>query len=186
MPDNASIKNLYTSLRDPVIRLVSKIVPPKEIEDIVQETYVRICQIDERENIAHPRSYLMKTARNLALDYLKRAETRLSDTIEDDSTLSVPGALENADQTFDQVAARERFGIFCEAVRLLPQQCRRAFVLKKVYGYTQKEIAESMGISQATVEKHIASGVRRCADFIADNERGENYSTDKKRAFGSF
>jgi len=60
------------------MKSVSRIVPPKDIEDIVQETYVRVCQIDSSSSIKHPRSFLFKTARNLALDHVKRAESRLT------------------------------------------------------------------------------------------------------------
>ena len=45
-------------------------------------------------------------------------------------------------------------------------QCRRAFVLKKVYGYSQREIAQELELSESTVEKHIANGVKRCTYFM--------------------
>ncbi len=42
-----SIHDIYVSLRGSLARAVLGIVPPKEIEDIVQETYVRVCQIEK-------------------------------------------------------------------------------------------------------------------------------------------
>ena len=45
-------------------------------------------------------------------------------------------------------------------------QCRRAFVLKKVYGYSIKEIATELAISEKTVEKHIAQGIKRCTLYM--------------------
>jgi len=45
-----------------------------------------------------------------------------------------------------------------EAVGSLPEQCRRVFVLKKVYGLSQEEVAARVGIAESTVEKHIAKG----------------------------
>ena len=70
------IRDVYLSTRLGIARAVSKIVPPHEVEDIVQETYVRLCQVGASEQIRHPQSYLYKTARNLALDSLKRTENR--------------------------------------------------------------------------------------------------------------
>ena len=61
---------------------------------------------------------------------------------------------------FELTSSDERFAQFCEAARRLPLQCRRAFVLKKVYGHTQLEIADIMGISQKTVETHIRTGMK--------------------------
>lgn len=42
---------------------------------------------------------------------------------------------------------------------------RDAFVLRKVHGYRQKEIAKQLGISESTVEKHIARGMAVIMEF---------------------
>jgi RNA polymerase sigma-70 factor (ECF subfamily) len=167
-PHNDKITSVFVGLRGTLARAVSRLVPPKEVEDIVQETYVRICQVETPEQIQFPRSFMLRTAQNLALDHLKRAETRLSVSLDDELDLDLAGYVTRADETFDRVAANQEFGFFCEAVRQLPLQCRKAFVLKKVYGYSQKEIALSLDISENTVEKHIATGIKRCAQFMAE------------------
>ena len=158
------------SAKDSLIRMVSRLVPPKEIEDIVQETYVRICQLDNEQSIQQPTSFLMKTARNLAFDHLKKAETRLSEGVADESAYHVNHHSEK-DDMFEQAASNEEFSHFCEAVRELPVQCRRVFVLKKVYGYSQKEIARELSLSESTVEKHIAQGFKRCVMYMKRIER---------------
>ena len=168
-----SIHSIYMSLRASLARVVSGIVPPREIEDIVQETYVRVCQIERKKEIREPRSFMFATARNLALDHVKRAESRLADSVEENGESGFGEAQRMADETFDQVVSNEEFSIFCEAVRQLPMQCRRAFILKKVYGHSQREIAKDMNLSESTVEKHIAQGIRRCACFIL--QQGDQY-----------
>ena len=150
-------------------RMLSRMVPPKEIEDIVQETYVRICQMDKRESIEQPKSFLMKTAKNLAYDHLKKAETRLADGVE--TELDFDADVLVHDEVFEKAASSEEFAHFCEAVRQLPVQCRRVFVLKKVYGYSQKEIAKETNLSESTVEKHIAVGFKRCANYMVGIEQ---------------
>ncbi len=167
-----SIASAFIALRSTLARAVSRLVPPKEVEDIVQETYVRVCQVEAPEQIQFPRSFMLRTAQNLALDHLIRAETRLNVSMDDELDLEVAGYTTRADDTFDRVAANQEFGFFCEAVRQLPQQCRKAFVLKKVYGYSQKEIALSLDISENTVEKHIATGIKRCAQYMASLKQG--------------
>ena len=160
---------VFMAAKGSMERMVSRIVPPKEIEDIVQETYVRICQLEKNQQVAQPTSFLMKTARNLAFDHIKRAETRLSDGVETELDFDMEQS--HGDSVFDTVASDEEFAHFCEAVRLLPVQCRRVFVLKKVYGYSQKEIAIEMNLSESTVEKHIAVGFKRCATYMMRSER---------------
>ena len=177
MAETETILSVYMALRASLARSVMTIVPPKEIEDIVQETYVRVCQIEKKERITEPRSFLFRTARNLALDYVKKAETRLTGGVDDIDSFT-PGASNGlTDETFGKVTSNEEFGLFCESVRMLPLKCRRAFVLKKVYGYTQREIAREMNVSEKTVEKHISAGIKRCTYFMMQ-QRG---STDDVR-----
>jgi len=154
------------ALRGRLVRAVQHIVPPKEIEDIVQETYLRIRQVGGKTSIESPQSFMLKTARNLALDYVKRAETRLSDSFDEAEEAYPPLQHAVGDSTLGKVCSDEEFAQFCDGVRYLPIQCRRAFVLRKVYGYSQREIAKLMQISESTVEKHIAEGIKRCMYFM--------------------
>lgn len=172
MADTNSLTSLYLSMRASLARSLVGIVPPKEIEDIVQEGYVRVCQAGKKKSIRGPKSYLFRTVRNLALDYVKRAESRLTDSLED-ANVAERGHV--GKDTFDEVASNEEFANFCDAVRRLPVQCRKAFVLKKVYGYSQREIARELGLSESTVEKHIAQGIKRCTYFM------EQFNQPQKR-----
>jgi RNA polymerase sigma factor (sigma-70 family) len=160
----------FMALRGRLLRLVRGIVPPKEVEDVVQETYVRVCQVANQGAIREPRSFLFRTAQNLALDHLKRSESRLTTGVDSIENVAVADLGPHSDATYEQVATDEEFVLFCEAVRDLPKQCRRAFVLKKVYGYTLKEIAAEMGVGQPTVESHIVAGTKRCVRYLRDRE----------------
>lgn len=181
MSNYETLYRAYLGLRVSIARVVSTIVPPREIEDIVQETYVRICEVSEREEIQYPRSFLFKVARNLALDQIKRSESRLSVSRDDEtSALLSEEQMSEDDDIFNQVAAKEEFALLCEAVRALPLQCRRTFVLKKVYGYSQKEIAMDLNISESTVEKHIATGIKRCTQFMTFHTRDVQPSSSEK------
>ncbi|MFT5677119.1 MAG: RNA polymerase sigma factor (sigma-70 family) [Paraglaciecola sp.] len=166
MPEHTIMHQIFMTARGSITRLVSRLVPPKEVEDIVQETYVKICQLDKYDEIQRPKSFLFKTARNLAIDHLKKAETRLADGAEDECSFNPVSSSPQCDEIFEQAASNEEFSHFCEAVRQLPVQCRRVFVLKKVYGYSQKEIAAETNLSESTVEKHIALGLKRCTSYM--------------------
>lgn len=173
MVTEETLHDLYMSARRSIAQVVSRIVPPREIEDIVQETYVRICQIDKNNNIKQPRSYLLKIARNLAFDHIKRADVKLIDSADEQPELLDSEIDTDDDEIYQQVASSKEFSQFCEAVRLLPVQCRKVFVLKKVYGYTQREIAQQLDLSESTVEKHIALGIKRCTYFMMQMSQGK-------------
>lgn len=188
MSDIDSITSVFIGLRAKLAKAISGIVPPKEIEDIVQETYVRVRQAENLDQIRRPESFLYRTARNLALDHVKRAESRLTDPADDmDSIVSQGLDSKPADLTLQSVVSDEEFSAFCDAVRYLPEQCRRAFVLRKVYGFSQKEIAAMMSISESTVEKHIALGAKRTfqhmkAPGFARGQRGATVSSISGRS----
>ena len=178
------ISDIFLSIKLGLARAVSKIVPPHEVEDVVQETYVRLCQVGAPEKINHPKSYLYKMARNLALDSLKRADNRITDSWHEGTESSGDFARLSRDETLEQAASSEEFGRFCEAVRQLPIQARRVFVLKKVYGYSQREIASELGLAESTVEKHVALAIRRCTVFMWEREWLESGQDNLKEAHG--
>lgn len=171
MENDKPLDRAYLSIAGRLKRAVAGIVPPKEVEDIVQEAYVRACHADQESPISSPRSFLFKTVKNLALDHVKRAESRLSDSYSDDEVLDNAGQLFFGIDPLDEAVSHEEFSLFCEAVRLLPAQCRRAFVLKKVYGYSRHEIAEHMGISENTVQTQIARGMKASLQFMERREK---------------
>jgi len=140
-------------------------VPPRDVEDIIQETYVRMCKAENKTFIKDSESFMFRTARNLALDYLKRAETRLTSGVDDIDEI----LLEEHDPTFGQIASDEEFGLFCAAIRELPKQSQRAFILKKVYGYSLKEIMLEMDLGQPTVESHIVSATKKCVQHLRNH-----------------
>lgn len=158
-----SLAAVFVAIRRELERAVSRIVGPADIEDIVQETFVKSFEASQQQQIRHPRAFMLKTARHLALNLVVRSEHRLVDHAEE-----VPGwdAMESSANVESEVDSQERFLHFCRAVRELPLQCRRAFILKKVYGLSQREIAEYLGISESTVEKHIARGTLDCWSYL--------------------
>ena len=73
----------------------------------------------------------------------------------------------------DQVDSRQRMLVFWQAVATLPPQCQKVFVLKKMHGYSHKEIAKSLHISVSTVEKHVAAGLKRCRIYMENKRDGD-------------
>ena len=163
------ILDAFISARGRLFRLVRGMVPPKDVEDIVQETYVRICQVENKSPIRDPQAFMLRTARNLALDHLKRAETRLTEGVGDIDDV----AFSALDTTYTQAVSDQDFALFCEAIRELPRQSRRAFILKKVYGYSLKEIMVEMNLGQPTIETHIVNATKKCVQYMRERN-GQN------------
>lgn len=185
MTNENMFHKLFMSSREGLSRLIAQVVPPSDIEDIVQETYVRLCGAKDVDNISSPKSFMYKTARNLALDYVKQARVRLVDEIEDWSAFENLLKASSEDEEFRKYTSNRDFEELCEAIRMLPIQCRKVFVLKKVYGHSQKEIAAHLGLSESTVEKHISTGTKRCFQFIKNLRELENKTTPNSKQGGA-
>ena len=56
--------------------------------------------------------------------------------------------------------------VLTEAIQSLPDRCRQVLTLRKIYGLSQREIAERLGISEHTVEAQVANGMKRVAEFF--------------------
>lgn len=146
----------FLELRPLLFKVIGRIVKPQEIEDIVQETFVQSYAAARNTKIRNPRAFMLVTARNIALNYIKRADQRLNCSIEDVFDEEISALAVSVE---DKCQTEERFLTFCRAVYELPIACRRVFIYKKIYGLTQKEIAEKLGISTSMVEKHLAKGM---------------------------
>ena len=153
----------FLAHRPLLFRVIGRIVRPDEIEDIVQETFVLSYAAARNQKINNPRAFMLKTAKNIALNYVACADRKLSSPLED---LDEENSFPETDTTEEQCQSDEKFLAFCRAVAELPISCRRVFILKKVYGLSQKEIATYLALSPSTVEKHVAKGMLMTAQYM--------------------
>lgn len=137
----------------------------EDVDDLVQETYVRIFALADAKSIDSPRALLFRVAHNLAVERARRRIGRATDSVADLELLGVSTMEASPDE---QIDGRRRFEAFCAAVDRLPPLCRRVFVLRKVYKLSHAEIAEILNVSHSTIEKHVAKGLLRCRDYLKD------------------
>jgi RNA polymerase sigma factor (sigma-70 family) len=167
--DGASMGDVFIDIRSSLVSFVARFFKHQHaaVEDVVQETYIRALEAQKQTEILNPRAYLYQTSRNLALKELGKSTFRLTDSLEKSGIEQVLTSGAGLDEEY---AARQTFELFCRAVRQLPIKCRRVYVLRKVYGFSQKEIASRMNISEKTVEAHLAKAAVRCLEFMDSNE----------------
>ncbi len=135
----------------------------EDVDDLVQEAYMRVFAMPDGQPPASPRALLFRVARNLAVDRARQRRAHATDEVADFEPLNVSSEEAEPDE---QVDLHRRFEAFCAAVDSLPPLCRRVFVLRKVYQLSHEEIAEVMGLSRSTIEKHVAKGLIRCRDRL--------------------
>lgn len=141
---------------------------PQDIEDVVQNTYLKARCAEEKRVISSPKSFLFRIAQNEALKELRKKSRRITDYIED---LDGPDAVRGGAAAEDEVIARQRLGIFCQSVLEMTPRCRRAFLMCKVYGMSYKDIASQLGMTVSGVEKHVAKGLAICNAHVEAMEQ---------------
>jgi len=140
-----------------------------DTDDLVQESYARLLRTRRTGSIACAKAFLYVTARNLALNRLRHlryerpengAEMDTSHVVDD--TKSIPESISHA----------EDLQLLVHAIQSLPDRCRQVITLRKIYGLSQKEVAEKMGISEHTVEAQGAIGLRKCIGYFRSHGYG--------------
>jgi len=159
----AEVQPHATALRGWLTGLYPMLV---DVDDIVQEAYVRLLQIRAHDpaRLYAVKPLLFTTARNLALDQLRRQQIIRFDTLPETESLQWA---EDRPGVSEIVGRRQELQLLTEAIQSLPDRCRDVLTLRKIYGLPQKEIALQLGISEHTVEAHVGMGVRRCAEYLA-------------------
>jgi RNA polymerase sigma-70 factor (ECF subfamily) len=71
--------------------------------------------------------------------------------------LEIPSPDVNSEK---RVEFRQEVEAVMAALNALPEACRETLILRRVEGMPQKEVAARLKISEKTVEKYMANGVR--------------------------
>ena len=176
---SSAIQEAFTRHQGALKRFISRFLPNSyDIEDVSQETFLRAYTTEKTREIEQPKSFLFRIAKHIALTQLTRKSRQITDYLEDFDDSEV---LLIEDTVEDEFLARETLGIHCEAVAGLPPQCRRVYLMRKVYGMSHKEIAGQLGIAVSTVEKHLIKGVKLCDRYVREKTNNISSSTEPDR-----
>ena len=137
-------------------------------DDLAQEAFLRAFAAESGHAIVAPKAFLFKVAKNLALTELARQSATPLEPLGDFEGQQV---LHDDTQAAidDVVDSRERIHLLARAVAALPPHCANVFVLRKMQGLSQKEIAARLNISVRTVENHVAIGLSRCRAYMREH-----------------
>ena len=138
---------------------------PQDVDDMAQETFLRAFDAEQKREIQSPRAFLFRIAKNVALNSLSNKAGQIVDYVGNSSDTDVLSS-ERPDIAEHRLDARQRLEILEQALATLPPKCRRVFLLRKVDGYTHKEIAARLGISTKTVENHLTNGALKCSQYL--------------------
>ncbi len=155
------IKRLFLAHRRELHAYISKRVRDAETAaDLTQETFLRFAeqrQTSPAVTILHERSYLYRTAHNLAVDHIRQQRRELTDPVPNDDLVDIP---DDAPAQEQQVAATHELDLVRAALLDLPERTRQVFALARLEGLTYHEVAERLKISDSSVQKHLAQAIK--------------------------
>ena len=139
--DAEAIRVLYLRYKDNVYGYVLSFVrDPHEAEDITQHVFLKLMSVIHKYRAREVpfTSWLLRVARNVALDHMRRRRAVLCEEVYDASHQS------------DDSSEDLRRGLE-QALELLPEEQRSVIVLRHLVGLTPGEIAARMGRTEPSI-----------------------------------
>jgi RNA polymerase sigma-70 factor (ECF subfamily) len=168
--DAAALERLAARYLRPIYAVTaSYLTEPADVEDAVQETFLRaLGRIAAYQPDRPFAPWLYQIARNVARDRIATTVRRRTDPLPDD------GLEEPAPGPELVLERKEIRRHVAAAIGDLPEQQRTAFRLHDVEGYTTNEIARLMGLSPGTIRSHVHYARRTLRSALASivGERG--------------
>ncbi len=159
-----NILKAFGECRVSLTRYIKKYIGKKDDpEDILQEAFLRTYTADKKNNIQFPKTYMFRTAKNLAVRKKTKMAARLTEYIED---YSGPAFSSSEPTALEVLERKQKRQLLSAAIEALPTQCRKVTVLRLIHGMPLKDIAHELGITLSTTEKHIAKGLERCETYV--------------------
>jgi len=156
----ARFMELVSSIRPDLHRYCARLTGSViDGEDIVQETLARAYyQLSSTLGMPELRPWLFRVAHNAAMDFLRRADRRLSSPLE--------AAGDRGGPEEDPALLRAALSSFLS----LPARQRSAVILKDVLGFSLEEIAEATGMTLLAVKSALVRGRAGLQEHAAELE----------------
>ena len=156
--DKIAFQKLFYEFHDTLFRFVAYRVQDGEIaKDITQETFLRVWKT--RSKLKPNKSFFSLIARistNLCYDHFRHIEVRQRH----ESTIPI-----NSESHYDNPESNTLADSLEEQIQKvvnneLPEKCRHVFILSRIEGLSNTDIAETLDISIRTVENQIYRAIK--------------------------
>jgi RNA polymerase sigma-70 factor (ECF subfamily) len=139
---------------------------PHELDDIRQETYVRVYEAAAKALPQATKSFLFTTARHLMIDRVRRQRVVSIEAVGGLGELDDLNVLIDEPSSETRASARQELRRLAAALDGLPSRCRDVVWLRRVEDLPQKEVARKLGLTEKSVEKALARGVELLARSV--------------------
>lgn len=146
-----------------------------EVDDVLQEAYCRLAELESVAHIRNGRSYFFTTVQAVAIDTLRAAKVANAARMTEIEWEYVMDDGPTPDRVAEDGQAWRRLRTLLAG---LPPLCRQVIELRRLEGLSQAETARRLGVTEHVVENHVTRGVRRLLKAMAEppaeeQEQGE-------------
>jgi RNA polymerase sigma-70 factor, ECF subfamily len=163
--DRAAFGCLYDRYARMVHGILLARVPPREVNDLVQEVFLAaLRQLHALRDVSRFGAWLGSITRNRANDYFRKSipENNLTEPVDDEQPES---------RTTNDAAEREAASILA-IVRSLPEAYREPLILRLVEGMTGPEIAARTGLTHGSVRVNLYRGMQLLREKLGESAKG--------------
>lgn len=153
-----AFEKLYTMYSGKLYNFIMRLSSGNQYmaEEVVQSTFIRIWEVREKvDSDASFISFLCTIAKNLLMNMYQRQTVEY---VYNEYLLK--SGVDRDSQTEDAIDLRFLNDYIDSLAEELPAQRKKIFILSKRQNYTNKEIAEMMGISESTVATQLSLAVK--------------------------
>lgn len=140
-------------------------------KDVVQNVFISLWESRNTFRYDHPEAFLYKMVRNASLNYIRHVKVVENLKIKVKAQF-LGEELYHIDMVGNQpyvLIEKELQEKVVEVMETLPEKCKAVFLLSRNDGLKNHEIADQLGISIKTVEKHISKALSIFREKFADD-----------------
>ena len=130
---------------------------------------MRACTAERIRPLERPGAVLSRISHYQAVSRLERKARQIAEYMEDSNESKAVARTPDDEES----EVREMLGLQCAAVAGLIPECRRAYLLRKVYGLSHEDVATQLRISVNTVHEHLIRAARHCDRYLCDKTDSE-------------
>lgn len=162
--DRKAFEELYLRYSDVLFNYIYARVGDRFIaQEIVQELFLSLWQKRVDLSVSVCRSYLFSAAKNLIISNYRRELAR-----QRQNTRWESGREHEADFTYQHALAEDLQAHYQKGLHLLPPKCQQVFALSR-QGFSNREVAVQLEISEKTVEQHITKALRLLKVYLKEH-----------------
>jgi RNA polymerase sigma factor (sigma-70 family) len=137
-----------------------------DVEDLVQEVFLRLLRIDRHETIRSSESYLFMVAFHVLHQHLMR-RAAVPEAVEISALINEMEAPPQMDP-LAQAEMQQRLQDLQSVLQQLPAKAQAVLLLHRRDGYSLEEIGQLLGFSRANAAKYLSKALLHCRLYLKD------------------